>query len=594
MIKRLGVIIILCLLMGGQVEVLAQQFVPTPVEISTEKVNIKGNIFYVHRVLAGQTLYSVGKVYNVPIEELIKHNPTLKDGLKAGSFLYIPTFTPQEEKKVVETPVSQEITVTPDTPDQKSDRYKKHTVKWYENIYDVATRYDVPVEAIISLNELGENTVLKKRQVLYIPDKEYVAEFKKGLKEISSTPKKDLAITVTDITESTDSMAVAISEPDSIPELIAVSDTTDFLDIYKSHSDRSYKISLILPFGTKLGADKASPNLMDFYSGAIIALYDFREKSGENKFTLNVVDISDYPTIFNLLESGILDDSELIVGPLFEKDIVHVAEWAKERHIPIVSPLDPKAASLVKDNPFLFQYPPAQEPLVDQTYQGVINECTANGTRPLIIYERWTGKSNMVTSAIKKIEESNITPDTLAYGILEGRGIDAAMLSKMDTTSTNTVFVVSESEAFVSDVMRNLLLVKGQMPQEGKISLYGYPKWKNFETIELSYFHDLNTHISIQYNIDYNSQETKDFVTRFTENFEIDPNQYAFQGYDVLTYFLNALNEYGREFPAFIQLYEKSLLQSNLRFEKGSPQSGFTNNGIRNILYFDNWEIKPW
>lgn len=583
MIRRVGIIYIILLILGCNAPLAAQEFIPTPVEISEVKTELNGVTVHVHKVLKGQTLFSVSKAYNVSIDRIAELNPSLKDGLKAGSIIYIPAALPE--------PVEEEVAVTPPTP-SPDKKYKKHTTKWYENIYDVAKRYNVPVDALIAINGLGENTVLSKRQILIIPDDEYVTMYRNSLKSaLMTTPKKEFPVTFP-----ADSSVVAV-EADSVEvadtAVMAEVPAANDLEIYKADKRRSYKVSLVLPFNTKGGMKSVNTNQMDFYAGSLVAFNDFKKISGNGLYRLNVVDLNDYPSVYAMMISGVLDDSEFIIGPVFEKNLAPLASWADDKNIPLISPLDPKAASLVEGHPFFFQYPTTQERLLEVTFDGVAEECKASGTRPLVIYERWTGKSNMVTSAKKALADRGIESDTLTYGILEGRGIDTVMVRMMDTTRVNTVFVVSENEAYVSDVLRNLLLAEGTDP-DMSISLYGYPKWKNFEIIELSYFHDLDTHISQTYNIDYNSHDVKSFVSTFRYNFHTDPTQYAFQGYDIMYYFLSALNEYGTAFPAYIHMYEKSLLQSNIRFEKADSNSGFTNQGVRNILYSDNWGIKPW
>ena len=67
----------------------AQEFVATPVEISADKVNVKGTVYYLHKVLKGHTLYSISKAYGVDIDAIKAANPTLSEGLKAGMLLYI-------------------------------------------------------------------------------------------------------------------------------------------------------------------------------------------------------------------------------------------------------------------------------------------------------------------------------------------------------------------------------------------------------------------------------------------------------------------------------------------------------------------------
>lgn len=574
MIRSLGIILIAILSVCAHFSLTAQEYIPTPVEISSEKVTSNGKTFLVHHVIKGQTLFSISKAYNVPMEKINECNPSLKEGLKSGSIIYIPiqSYTP------------------PVPPQPKDKKYRKYTVKWYENIYDVADKHMVPVDALIAINNLGENTVLSKRQTLIIPDKEYITEYTRYKKGADMHTPKVMAMATEpqkgDVPADTTVTKVSIN--DSIPEV----ENIDYSE-YLKETGRTYKVTLLLPFNTASGVENANTNQMDLYAGALLAFNDFTKGNPDRDYKLNVVDLNDYPTIFSVIVSGILDDSELIIGPIYEKDLSPLARWADQKRIPLVSPLDPKAAHLAADHPFFFQYPPTQESLLESTFDGIIKESNSLGLKPIVIYEKWTSKSNMVTGAISSLMGKGAEIDTLCYGILEGRGIDTVMIKMMDTTKVNPVLVVSESEAFVSDVLRNLLLVEGAKP-DLEISLYGYPKWRGFEIIELSYFHDLDTHMSLQYYIDYNRKETAAFVSDFTYHFKTDPSQYAFQGYDIMSYFLSVLDMYGRSFPAHIHNHEKSLLQSCVRFEKASSGSGFTNKGIQKILYSGNWEIKSW
>ena len=572
MIRHLGVILIALLSLWGNANAFGQGFIPTPVEVSSEKVNIKGEIFHVHTVLKGQTLFSISKAYNVSTDDLNKYNPSLKDGLKSGSILYIPATTPSDinpEPKATQAPVTSPAPVTTPVPTTvaKDKKYKKHTAKWYENIYDVAQKHKVPVDALIDINGLGEDTVLKKRQVLLIPDKEYITDFNRRKNaHLNNTPKNP---------------DIAIFPSDTIKE--EYQDTTSVQDIsYPEH--RSYKVTLILPFDGN--------NQMDFYSGALVAFRDFKEATN-TEYTLNVINTNEYPSIQSVIASGKLEDSEVIIGPILEKDLSPIAQWANENNTPLVSPLDPKASHLADGNPNFIQFAPTVDNLIDFTHNGIIKDGHDNGDKPLIIYEKWTRHSKLVTTSINSLLSKGIEIDTLGYGILEGRGIDAVMLEKLDTTNTNTVFVVSENEAFVSDALRNLHLAKGKNSKIN-IHLFGVPKWKNYEILELAYLHELNSHLALQYYIDYTNPETTAFVETFRYNFKTDPTQYAFQGYDVTNYFLSVLHQYGRSFPAHIDHHEKSLLQSNIKLKKADNRSGFVNTGIREILYSGNWSIKAW
>ena len=71
----------------------AQAYQATPVTVSTEKVRIGGKLYYSHKVLEKQTLYSISKAYGATMEDIIKANPSIGEKgehLRAGTVLLIP------------------------------------------------------------------------------------------------------------------------------------------------------------------------------------------------------------------------------------------------------------------------------------------------------------------------------------------------------------------------------------------------------------------------------------------------------------------------------------------------------------------------
>ena len=58
---------------------------------SESMVTIAGESYYVHTVEPGETLYSLGKRYGLPVDSIVRYNEAnLRDGLKVGSILRIP------------------------------------------------------------------------------------------------------------------------------------------------------------------------------------------------------------------------------------------------------------------------------------------------------------------------------------------------------------------------------------------------------------------------------------------------------------------------------------------------------------------------
>ena len=86
------------LLLSGAAAV-AQEYVPTPVTISSEKVKFNGKVYYAHPVLERQTLFSISKAYGVTENDLYEANPSLREtGLQKGTILLIPMKQKDEDK----------------------------------------------------------------------------------------------------------------------------------------------------------------------------------------------------------------------------------------------------------------------------------------------------------------------------------------------------------------------------------------------------------------------------------------------------------------------------------------------------------------
>ena len=62
---RKHIVLLISVLLLGCAQAIAQDYVPTPVTISTEKVRLNGKVYYSHLVLERQTVFSIAKAYGV-------------------------------------------------------------------------------------------------------------------------------------------------------------------------------------------------------------------------------------------------------------------------------------------------------------------------------------------------------------------------------------------------------------------------------------------------------------------------------------------------------------------------------------------------
>lgn len=545
-------------------QVFAQTTEPVKVEVSTEKANINGVIYYVHKVQAHQTVYSICKAYGVSTEELLKANSSLKDGLKAGNILFIPVVEKKDQADKVSTEKTNEQlraedrTVAPD-----ETQYRTHRVRWYESLRSIAKKYKVSEESIVILNGLTD-TELHSRQILKIPNEgeQIVAEQKK--EEITQPDEEEIS-----------NIVVEQYEHKKISAKEATAKINHLKTIKHFTEDNPATVTLILPFNSQ--SSNPSDNYFDFYSGALMAINELKERG--LSINLNTIDLSSYSWKGEILENELLKKSNLVIGPVDPQDIPLFSEYCKSHRIPFVSPLDHKADTLGIDNPYFFHVPASQ--LVQMS--NLVNNIQHGHSDQVTIFYGSDSADRAYLQSIKALLDNNgIKYNAISYKITRGRVITDSLKRVMKRNVTHEVIVASEDEAFASDVVRNMqLLHLAKIP----VRLYGSNKIRSFETIDTKFLYDLNLHISAPYYVDYSSAEAKRFVLQYRSLFHTEPSQFAFQGYDIFKYFLSALKDMGNDFMEYISFYPMNMIQCDFKFDRMSENGGYSNRATKDIEY---------
>jgi LysM repeat protein len=126
---------------------------PTPQVQPTAPVNAQGNV--VHTVKTGETLFSIGRLYNVnPYSIAAANNIPYPYVIYPGQQLTVPTGT---------TPPGP----TPPPPSGQCRYY--HTVRPGENLYRISLAYGVPMATIAAANGIVNYNLIYAGQTLCIP-----------------------------------------------------------------------------------------------------------------------------------------------------------------------------------------------------------------------------------------------------------------------------------------------------------------------------------------------------------------------------------------------------------------------------------------
>ena len=582
----------LAMTMGSAAVANAQEYKNTPVTISQDKVRHNGEVCYSHIVKERQTLYSISKAYEVSVEDIYKYNPSVKEsGLKVNTILIIPiaekaavakaepavdvvaapavevaaepvaepvveTATIVETEPVVETaPVVETEPVAAAEPEDEDIviKRKTHTVKWYEDLDTIAEKYGVTVEALMEINNLTGRK-LSKRQKLIIPTED----------------------------ESAHMSDAKIGEDEDV--LQETADTTALADsslFQETLVKKPVNLSLMLPLNAT-SAKGSSSNNMDFYSGVLLAIYEMSQEGVST--SLDTYDIAD-----GRFKADIdsLRNENIAIGPVSTGDLTRLFNNIAEDKM-VVSPLDQRAEKLVYEHSNMIQAPTPYS-VIYADLMNWMKDDLQEGDRTIVITEKGARTSEGVQAMMDAVDSSKIDYKALSYSILEGRDIpeSLAFLMTEDETAANRVFIASESEAFVNDVVRNLNVM---IHKKYKVVLYAPGRIRNFETIEVDNFHNSNLHVSLGYYIDYDNAKVKEFLLKYRALYNSEPTQFSFQGYDLAKYFIGLCSKYGENWAEKLESSDSKMLQSILRFRK-TETGGYINTGVHRLIYGEGYQI---
>ena len=566
--KKLIFVLMLGILGAGAAH--AQEYVPTPVTVSNEKVRMNGKTYLSHVVLERQTLFSIAKAYGVSVTDIDQANPALKlmsEGLKKNQILLIPLVdrstavpepvatepapeaTPEPGPQAVPQPVP-EAEPQPVNPDD----YFFHIVKWFEDLDAIARQYNVPKDLLMRFNGMTSDKV-KKRQKIKIPSHPDFLTLPKTEEPAAPVEEAEVPPTPADTTRRDTTSAFSW-----------------FSRLIKNKNNIS--VALLLPFNT---TGQINENYVDFYSGTLMAVRDLGDRGLH--IDLNVYDAADGK---QPLTADRIAASDVIIGPVDTLDLVRTLTAAPNRFV--VSPLDPKGVELVEDYRNLIHAPTSAEWQYAELINWLADEKQAEDRIILV-----TEKGVSPTAAASYLKESGLPYSTLSYGILEGRNIVETLNGMMTKEGVNRVVVACEHEAFLVDVVRNLNLL---IHRKNQVVLYGPARIRSYDnTIDIENLHNLNLHVCTSYYVDYDSEPVKAFLPAYRALFRCEPSPFAYQGYDILTYFVNLISRQGDDWPSALGKRREAGLQADFLFSQ-VEQGGFANEAVRRIIYEPDFTIR--
>lgn len=513
-----------------------------------EAPDIDGN-FLIHEVQKKNTLYSIAKEYNVEVNDIIVANPGLEEGLKKGAKIKIPV------AKIKSKNVEEEYVVP-----ASASPYVTHRVEIKETLYSLSKLYNVTIDSIKMVNN-GLVGGLKVGDLINVP---LLKDYKK--------------------------MAVEAIEA---------------IEFDSSAVKKAYRVSVLLPFylgmmeqsnssgykeSQQLNKElfKKSQYAIDFYQGLKLAAEQLTEK-GLN-IELQVFDTGkDSSIVSRIIRENELENSDLIIGPLFLNNFLQVADYAKRNRINIVSPVKLSNKVLLGNSfvskvatskpiltKFLGQY--VYDSLRFTNMVVVFPDKLEDRRRMELVKKQYSNaaQNNLDTTRLTSLREVYWNPKDL-YGIK----------SKLKKDEVNVIVAPSNDQSFVTRLLTSL-----NMMDDYEFKVIGLENWQNFENIEIDYLHRLNVHLIATEFIDSKSKEGIVFRNLFNESFKTIPSRFAYLGYDVGNYYLSLLDKGGSNFELLLPETRMEGLSRKFHYFKTGIESGFENHSCYIIRYEDFKVVK--
>lgn len=554
---------------------------------TNQSVNNKD--LFEHTVVSGETLFSIGKKYNISETEIIQYNPEAKN-LKAGSKLFLPV-KKSESKNFISA-----------TEKKIEEKYLNHTIISGETLFGLTQKYQVTEEELKRVNPELVNSFRAGTEIK-IPIKANTVNHAKIDSEVereeskTAEPVRESELTEnvpvdcltgkTGITNKTFSVALFLplylDANNELNNEIITDSLPQTAGLEGSSVSDTIVEEQIAPRAIRQFYGN-SENFLQFYEGVLIAV-DSMQKAGM-KIELNVFDTKDNPeTVRKIINRENFTKTDLIIGPVYENVQKEVAVIAEKNQIPLISPFTPKSG-IIGNNPFFYQINPTREYLAEKTIEMIAAGYSESN---FIVVETssymGTPEGQMVENIRKRLSSGKGKYTEYDFRKERARGLKNILSPDRE----NVVFIPSSDEGELSVAISNI----NNLADEFSITLIGSSNYQQkYSSIEVAHYHNLKFKYINPYWTDYSKNSSINYIEKFIANFGTEPNNYGIQGFDASWYFLNALFYFGKDFNACLPYLNTDLVQGNYYFKKVSPAGGYMNQGVSVISYNRNFEVE--
>lgn len=515
-----------------------------------------------HTIQPGETLYRLGHKYGITPQEICVANPGLSIGnFRAGEVILIPR-TQTVQQSVATTQPQTEIKSTTETNIRTT-----HKVEKGETLYSLARRYGITEDELLAANPEIKKNKLKRKSIIAIPYS------KQELAQKAEQEKKK------------------IEKEQSNAEIFRKIEEEN-----KNSQEQgdALKVAVVLPFMLGTYSPTEQTRMVEYYEGFLMAVE--RLKQYGYSFEINTYDSGkESNSLSPLLDSGKLDDANIIFGALYPSHNKQLAQFAKKKEIPLVIPFTSKEDEIFR-NPMVYVVNTMQS----YFFSEVIDHFTRNfsGANVIFIENDNSNKKEFVSTLKKNLDKNKQPHTSLSMELFAGQEPDFLSIKAAMKSDRKNIFIpTSGSETTLSSLLAPMLLMKNDTINElPEFTLFGYPEWQIYASNMQSKMYEVGTYFYTSFFSHASFAETVRFQQNYTDWYSrmyqnIYP-RYSMLGYDTGYYFLLAASKYGKAMGDNINNVSFTPIQTGFKFERVNNWGGFVNKKIYFVHYTPEYKVE--
>lgn len=573
----------------------------TAVTKSNDIVVIRGKSYYLHTVQPGQTLYSICKAYGANIDEVKSLNDKKDNALSLYEVLKVPytdPFVQQDDKfyyhKVVKGETFYSI----------ARLYKikpKRLLKFNEGYAQnqplaVGAVVKLPL-AEIDLSVLGEEeieaSVGKKQEIR--PERPVRNESVKKVEEAS----------VTDILQNALMQKNEKTEQEPEKETTTVIGATDKMEIpdYISEVvmpvDPFVKVALLLPFSAKdypvfvdtlvekmpVQISARSEQFISFYEGVLLAVDSLKNQG--YKVNLKVFDTErSAEKMYTMVDEIDRFHPDLIIGPVYGSVYKALMDDLTNKNIPVIYPLSSRSEEFGVYPDFI-QVNPSMKALTVAMSDWLREEAEEANLVCLNLTGNEVSHSDLEDIRLFKEYMHRIGSMNFYDWNTSAVPLDGLRLQLLPDRK-NIIILPTTKEAEVSKI----LPVLSALTDGYRITVVGFPEWQAFTSVDHETYFKLNTKIFTYSYVDNTTEPAKRFALKYRKYFYTEPNNLAYKAFDMSLYFIELAAKYRDRTLDALEFYPRNGDFSRFYFQKMEGQAGKENQGFYIVNFGSDYRLK--